>query len=98
AAHSITTGSTLRLSLSATAVMISPSMPMILPFSSLQYGMSLSMPTIKTPGLTVLTAPVAAAAVVGAGTAAAVAAAATTVGATWATLVAAAAAAATVVG
>src|SRR5438874_208693 len=93
AAHSITTGSTFSPSLSAMAVMISPSIPMILPPSSLQYGMSLSMPTIRTPGLTVLTA--AAAPAVGAGMATVVAAAAAAVGATCATVVAAAA---TVVG
>ncbi len=40
------------------AVMISPSMPMMRPFSSWQYGMSLSTATIRTPGLIVLIAGV----------------------------------------
>src|SRR5438552_18304043 len=84
AAHSITTGSTFSPMLSAMAVRISPSMPMTLPLSSLQYGMSLSIPTIRTPGFTVLTAAALAAAAVGAGAAAVVGAADT------ATLVAAA--------
>src|SRR5579884_38678 len=56
AAHSITTGSIFSPSLSAIAVMISPSIPMILPLSSLQNGMSLSIATIRTPGLMVLIA------------------------------------------
>src|SRR5437773_11621726 len=81
AAHSITTGSTFSPILSAMAVRISPSMPMTLPLSSLQYGMSLSIPTIRTPGLTVLIAVLAAAAVVGAADTAMLVAAADTVGA-----------------
>src|SRR5437879_2695379 len=54
AAHSMTTGFTFKPRLWPIWFMISPSTPMRAPFSSLQNGMSLSMATVSTPGVTVL--------------------------------------------